>query len=250
MTHALGAIVMVTARPLRGTRFLVRWIAAGSFAWLLGGVLANPVAHMISTTIMPAPQGKIDDIIAGLLGILVSTTLIMSLGSTVQALLLRERIPRLYHWIVLSSAGWVCGIVVGLCLAFILSLPMAILMDGIIGSLATDAVRRSLSMLIVSSVTIAVVGAILGVFQCLVLRRSLPQTTMWIWTSALGATGGWLLTVITIQWLTPFVPSLGVGWWVIVCSVGGGVYSSVTGIGLGWLFEYAPYAQIQVNGRL
>jgi hypothetical protein len=238
---------MITAPPFHTSGFLFRWIVAGSCAWLLGGLLANPVAHMVSSTIIPAQPMEIDDIFAGLLGILVSTTLIVSLASAVQAVLLRASIPHLRLWIVLSSLGWLCGIGVGLIVEFALSLPILLVMDGIFGSLLSDAFSRGLALLIVSLGIPVVIGAILGAFQPLVLERSLPPTTLWVWASMFGVTVGWLLSALTIQQLT-HVPPLSVAWWVISCGVGGGVYSSITGIAVRWLVDWTADEQANVDG--
>ena len=154
-------------------------------------------------------------------------------------------------WVFLSAVGWFMGFVMGLLVGFA---PIEL-----IG-------RTPLGVMLASCVHAIVLGAVVGIFQWVVLRERVPGAGSWVWASTAGLAvaggvggavvmaganadlgeGGSLAAVVGYT----LVGALGgavtgmlqrpvlrgqvsrSGWWVLASTVGWGLGMAVTGAGM------------------
>lgn len=214
---------MTIERPQVGWGFWLQWVLVTSVGWVLGlplGLLGGSVAAFVAALLKGealAPEQA-----ALVIGVPFTAALLSVIGATVgtmQWLILRRKLDGVASWILASSVGGALGGAVGLG-AFS---PGASSMSASAG----DAVQ--------AAELFALIGAIIGVAQWLVLRGKVRTAPAWVLASGLG----WSLPA---GLGTLVATSLGdqVHWAVLLILVGtvtGPLVGAITGIAIVWLLR-------------
>jgi hypothetical protein len=178
-------------------------------AWLISWVIISQIERVVGGTIEVAGRTRITE---DFLFVYVFVPLLVLLTGLLQYLLLRRYLPRMGWWIAATALGWPLGI--------------AVVYVGY--AIWPDALNAN------STWSAALVGAVIGLAQCLVLRRRVPRAGWWVLASALG----WgLVRLIAGEVFTSLVELLIIG----------AVPAAVTGLALWWLLGHLPQHEIAVG---
>jgi hypothetical protein len=217
------------------------WMLTHLLTWTVGGLLCIPVIAILNNSVLPEPRGKVDDIVGGLIIIVVCLTLIVGMGCTVQWFSLRTRLHLSWHWITISLGSTVLGILLGLSVAFFLSFPIGVIVTATIGATLTAQEIANMTASMVWAFSFATIGVMLGCGQSLVLRDHVESTNLWIGASMFGLTFGCMAVLAVGKVAHWSVLSMTTPTWGLMGSVGGGTYSLFTGLALVWLFQRPRY---------
>jgi hypothetical protein len=128
-----------------------------------------------------------------------------------------------WPWIALTAAGWIAALVAGW------ELPP------IIGSLMPGVADTTAARLAASLITWAIMGAILGGAQWLVLQAHLRHAGAWVAACTAGTAGGGILfngmLLLTTGYATPLLGT-SIGTFVVAAGAGAAVLGLVTGLTL------------------
>lgn len=163
---------------LRWTVITFVGFVAGGITGLIGGFLGIPVIGYLMTLVVKgcAGQGAIGcTIISAALGAAIGLGLAVGIA---QWFILRRIVQRSQWWILASTLGW-CGIFFSLTIMLYTAVPA----PGSPEFGQPFLVRLPLAGRAIAQVTIA--GALMGLFQWMILRSSLRQSWLWILANAL-----------------------------------------------------------------
>lgn len=193
----------------------LKWVMASAIGGIGGEVLALSVGAEASLTAF----------------VLVSAT-----AAAGQWLLLKRYLPKVRWWVTLSAIGGGIGAFFVLMIGLVIGLSLAILIANttIFDQLTSEhpmlGVTAMIATLIVASIA---QGALVGLFQWMILRGKVRRAELWIAASALGALVAGIVTAIT--------PSLAnmdtVTFAIVNTGTSQGISAAVTGIALVRLLE-------------
>jgi hypothetical protein len=224
-----------------GVSFFFLWMFTNLLTWMMGGMLCSPVIAALNAAVLPEPRGKVDDIVGGLVIVMVSLALILGMASTIQWFSLRARLHLSWHWITISIGSSVLGILLGLSVGFFLSFPIGATTMATLGATLTTQAVANMTALMVWAFSFATIGVILGWGQRLVLRNHVESPNVWIWASMFGLTFGFLAVVAVGKMARWSVLSMTTPDWALLGGAAGGIYSLLTGLALVWLFQRPGY---------
>ncbi len=220
-----------------GVSFFCLWLITHLLTWTVGGLLCIPVTAILSQSVLPEPHGKVDDIIGGLIIIVVCLTLTVGMGGIIQWFSLRTRLHLSWHWIAISLGSTILGILLGLSVGFFLRFPIGITITATLGATLTTQEVANMTALMVWAFSFATIGVILGWGQRLVLGNHVESPNVWIWASMFGLTFGFIAVVAVGKVAYWSVLRMTAADWALIGGVGGGTYSLFTGFALVWLFR-------------
>lgn len=163
-----------------GTRLWLRWtfitlagFLVGGVLGMLGGFLGVPLIGYPLALVLPICQGQ-GAIGCFLIGATVGAGLGLGLSvGTAQWFILRSIVPRSWWWILASALGW-CGIAYMLTMMLYSAVPAPGSSD--FGKPIWAIIPSAWGA--IAQVTLA--GALMGLFQWLILRSTLRQSFWWI----------------------------------------------------------------------
>lgn len=187
--------------------------------WFLVCSLSIPVAYALGQAIrfrIGFSQGGSPGWALGILLGLLAMGMVIGLA---QGFLLRNKIPRISLWILISSLGWVLGDTI----AFLVSNPVFSTIDLMLFARLPLTLVWLISNMIAGALGGALGGLLLGSLQWCLLRQKSPRAHQWVWTNSLSwALGHGLAGIMS----TTFVGTPGL---VLTWMVYGLVYGAMTG---------------------
>lgn len=127
------------------------------------------------------------------------------------------------QWTAATACGWIIGLAGGYAAL------------SLIGRLATEEWDSAPATLAATLIALAIMGALLGLAQWLVLRTYVEHAGAWVAACAAGTAGGGILLSATLQLVTGYVtPLVGtdVRAFILAAGVGGAALGVVTGLAL------------------
>ncbi|WP_427158095.1 hypothetical protein ACQFX9_20565 [Aliinostoc sp. HNIBRCY26] len=212
----------VTRLWLRWTFITLAGFFVGGVLGMLGGFLGVPLIGYPLALVIPGCQGQ------GAIGcFLIGSTLGAGLGlgvsvGTAQWFILRSIVPRSWWWILASALGW-CGIAYTLTMMLYSTVPAPGSSD--FGKPIWAIIPSAWGA--IAQVTLS--GALMGLFQWLILRGSLQKSFWWIPANAIIM----LIAAFGVLGLGYNIGGLpGMGAFVVSFSP---IYAISSGIIFGWL---------------
>jgi hypothetical protein len=193
--------------------FYPEWVVLSTlsilFAWLMSWAIISQVERVVGGTMEVAGRTRITE---DFLFNYTFVPLLILLTGLLQYLLLRRYLPRMGWWIVATAVGWPLGIV-------------AVYFGNAIWPVVLNA----------NSIwSAALVGAVIGLAQWLVLRRRVSHAGWGVLATALG--WGLVRLIAGEVFISP-----------VELLIIGAVPATVTGLALWWLLAHSPQHETAVG---